>query len=259
MAATSITFDPLDPKFQAKKEYPPDKDKLWKHAPESDGWMHAHNAIRADMLGLQECMKAIQSRGGKLQAWEVTALQQVFDVHYAFVHEHHHSEDEMLTPKMEERINYPNKLTSDHVGIVEALESLKKNVHSLKEADDVEAKMTILVADMESYAEDLKAHLHEEEEIGLPLLRAYFDPQEYAKISEEIMKNAPPLELGSFIHAMGVKRFRSEFMKQEGIPFFVWYLAFAGNVKAFEKQVVVPAEALKTGVASLPPKSLMGC
>ena len=59
---------------------------------------------------------------------------------------------------------------------------------------------------------------------------------------------------------MGEDRFRSEFMKQEKIPFFVWYLVFGGALKLYEKEIVAPAEAIKAGVEPVPQSSgLLGC
>ena len=69
------------------------------------------------------------------------------------------------------------------------------------------------------------------------------------------------LELGSFIHHMGEDHFRSRFMKQEGIPFFVWYLEFGGMLKLYRKEIIQSADAIKTGVApGLGPKAgLFAC
>ena len=48
-------------------------------------------------------------------------------------------------------------------------------------------------------------HLREEEDVALPLCRAYFTPQEVAAKLREIMKRASPIELGSFWHTCGSK------------------------------------------------------
>ena len=46
---------------------------------------------------------------------------------------------------------------------------------------------------------------------------------------------------------MGVEKFRKKFMQQEGIPFFVWYVAFVWRLKHFRRVFVAPIEALKSG------------
>jgi hypothetical protein len=49
-------------------------------------------------------------------------------------------------------------------------------------------------------------------------------------------------------------------MKQEGIPFFVWYLEFKGAHELYMRGVIDHAHALMAGAAPLPPKrSFLGC
>lgn len=47
---------------------------------------------------------------------------------------------------------------------------------------------------------------------------------------------------------MGEETFRKEFMPQEGIPFFVWFIDFRYRVALFQKEFLDPLEAIKTGV-----------
>ena len=106
------------------------------------------------------------------------------------------------------------------------------------------------------YESMMQHHLQEEEDIGLPLLRAYMTPKEVAPIIQKIMAKSPPIETGSTIHFMGVERWRKEFMPQEGIPFFVWYLVFRGKYRTFLKIYWLHIEALKSGVE---PKTSYRC
>jgi hypothetical protein len=46
---------------------------------------------------------------------------------------------------------------------------------------------------------------------------------------------------------MGVEIFRMEFMKQEGIPGFVWFIDFKGKHKLFIKMFKKPVTDLKAG------------
>ena len=57
--------------------------------------------------------------------------------------------------------------------------------------------------------------------------------------------------MGSFITTMGEDRFRNEFMAQEGIPWFVWYIDFVFRVKLYKKEFESQVDALKAGA---PPK-----
>jgi hypothetical protein len=53
--------------------------------------------------------------------------------------------------------------------------------------------------------------------------------------------------MGSFITNMGIEKFRKEFMPQEGIPGFVYFIDFKARVKIFNKEFTIPIEALKSG------------
>ena len=64
--------------------------------------------------------------------------------------------------------------------------------------------------------------------MGLPLVRAYFLPAEIGKVVASFMKNGDPVSLGSFVHVIGHKKDAQCFMKENGIPPFVWHLPGKG-------------------------------
>lgn len=261
------SFDPTDLKYQADKEFAPDKDKEWQYPPQNDGWFHAHNAIRGELLMIQECCESLQKQASQqdpssitLKDWQAQALQTIFDAHFHFIHSHHSNEDDIATPALSKRIVYPDKLTSDHDGLVKALADLKTSIEALKPGDDVDETMTALLKQWSAYRMDLEEHLSEEEEIGLTLARAYFTPKEYGVITHQIIAKETKLEMGSFVYHMGENRMRTEFMKQHSIPFFVWHLNFRGALKLYRQGVVEFVEALKSGVEPIPQRGgLLGC
>jgi len=92
-------------------------------------------------------------------------------------------------------------------------------------------------------------HLHEEEAVALPLLRAYFTPAEVGKLVQDILGNAPPVALGSFLYFMGgTRQACAKFMENEGIPFFVWYIAFKGHLQVYHERMGRHHDALLSGV-----------
>jgi hypothetical protein len=76
-----------------------------------DRWYRIHNAIKGEMCkfgaGLAAC-------GGELQQWQVSALQKFWAGHSKLVDLHHGHEDDMFTPMLKEKVNYPPKLEADH-------------------------------------------------------------------------------------------------------------------------------------------------
>jgi len=103
------------------------------------------------------------------------------------------------------------------------------------------------------------AHLLEEEAVCLPLMRAYFTPAEVAPVVQEIVKSGPPVEMGSLIYYAGEPAF-FEFMQQEGIPGFAWYIDFKGKRDNFQEVTKKNIDALTSGVPPVPAKMcFFGC
>jgi hypothetical protein len=246
-ASTNMSFDSTDSKYQQSQDYVPDKEMLWEHPAEHDSWVHAHKAIRAELRMIQECCEAVQKKGGGLKSWKVQGLQNVFDAHYGFVQQHYAAHDEILAPALVERIQYSAKLTAPPKGIETTLEGLKTLFRNLNVDQDAEATMTEILSQWCQYRADMEGHLLEEERSGLPLTRAYFTPEEYGVIVQKILASKDKLQLGSFIYHMGPDRMRCEFMKENDIPFFVWYTTFRGAYKLYERRVMDMVYKLESG------------
>eukprot|EP00931_Biecheleriopsis_adriatica_P100987 TRINITY_DN76216_c0_g1_i1.p1 TRINITY_DN76216_c0_g1~~TRINITY_DN76216_c0_g1_i1.p1 ORF type:complete len:263 (+),score=66.52 TRINITY_DN76216_c0_g1_i1:79-867(+) len=233
------------------KQFPADKEVLWKHAAHEDGWTHAHNAIRMELDNFMEALKAVQSRAamGNLIQWEITAMQKWWDSHEKHTHSHHHNEDDLFNPFLKTRIQYPKKLETDHVGLVAKMNHIKKLIGGLDV--NISNCVDLLVTSWGEYSSMMKAHLREEEEVGIPLMRAFFSPEEIGKLVQQILgsPDAPQEEMGSFIFCMGEEAFRNKFMPQEGIPFFVWWVGgFSSKLEYYKSTVASQINGLTTGV-----------
>jgi hypothetical protein len=136
----------------------------------------------------------------------------------------------------------------DHDGIITQMKLLESLVKSFKVNDSVDE----LSEKFNLYEKDLELHLVEEEEIGLPLMRAYFSQKDLKPAINQIIKTSPKYEAGSMAATGGVETFRNTFMRNENIPFFVWYIDFYWKYRAFVKQFVTNIQALTEGVE--PPK-----
>lgn len=238
------SFNPTDSKFQLNAEFKPDKEGNWLHPAEEDGWVHAHNSLRDEMRSLVIALEATDGRDGELQEWEVACIRKAWQAHETHVHSHHTNEDNIMVPYLKTRFHYPDKYEADHEGLVAKLDKITTLVNELKAGTGASE----VLKEMSEYEALMKPHLLQEEVECLPLCRAYFTPKEIAPKIQEIIGNGPKVEMGSFIHTMGVDHFRKKFMKQEGIPFFVWYMVFCWRLKIFEKEFLAPLDALKSGV-----------
>ena len=239
MAAFNVADYGLSP------DYPPDKESFWHYPPEEDGWCQVHRALKGEISMFADAFDAIKSRNNKdgLLEWEVTSIKTAFAGHFEHVHWHHHDEDESFVPFIKTRVKYPEKLESDHPTIEAQCDKIKSMIESLKEGDTVDD----IIPEWKKYGDLICPHMDEEEATALLLLRAYFKPEDLKPVIEYIMANGPKIEMGSCIYFMGVDKFYNEFMKQEGIPFFVWYIDFQFRLREFEKRVAKHIDALKSG------------
>jgi hypothetical protein len=235
--------------------HPADKEPLWNHPQEDDGWVHAHNALRGEIEGYGKALAntVARSDGKAPAAWEVAAMQQWWAGHAAHVLNHHKNEDDLFNPVMKERIRWPAKLETDHEGLVAHLDKLTGLTGAL--STESAGCVSVLAAAFAAYKDDMLPHLLEEEQQGLPLMRAFFTPAEVGKVVQKILSNpaAPKEEMGSFIHFMGEEHFRNVFMPQEGIPFFVWFLDFKAKLQHYRTHIVSQLDALREGTAPPPP------
>ena len=232
----------------AKDGAPADKASLWKYPETSDGWYRIHNALKAEMLKFAAGMSACKT---PLEAWQVDALQAYWKGHMKLVHKHHMHEDDMFTPMLKEKVNYPAKLEADHDELLKLADSVTIEVDKLVRWGDVAACVAVFA----TYREAMEAHLKEEEELCVPLIRAYFEPKYVGTKVEEIMKTMDPVLMGSFVHHAGSKKDFQKFQAQEGIPWFVWYLQFKAARTKYRAAMETKIQALLTGVA--PTKALV--
>jgi hypothetical protein len=252
-----------DPKWSVDpSKHKPDKEKTWTYPREEDGWTHAHNSLRGEIDTFGEALQATVERcnlGEKpLAGWEVGCIQRWWSSHFEHIHAHHHNEDEKFVPFFQKRFNYPPKLEADHVTLIEHLDKIASLVAGLDSTEGLGK----LVKSWDEYDKMLKPHFLEEEAFVLPLMRAYFLHEEYAKLVQDILSNpkAPKEEMGAFIHFMGEEKFRSGFMKQEGIPCFVWWVGgFASKTEYYRAEVVTQVDALKSGTPPSPPRAACEC
>lgn len=249
------TVDTSDEKFQRNQEIKPDKGHLWKEQPiEEDGWVHAHNALRGELEDMKKSLLLFPHNfPDGAPSWTIDLIMSVWKEHETHVISHHTNEDDIMTPFMKERIILPDKLEEDHQSIVDSMKRVSASIKSLKEGDSIDGVMNALLA----YEGLLLPHLLEEERVALPLCRAYFTPSEVRAKVLSMSKGGPAVEMGSFIHYMTEDGFRKKFMKQEGIPSFVWWLVMKPKYRYFMKNVKEPLDALRIGKE--PDYSSVGC
>jgi len=211
---------------------------------EKDGWIFAHNALRSEMKLMREALEAISKRNTGVNAWEIRAIRTASSAHLEHMKWHADNEDVNIMPELRKRFKFPerdNKILSD------TLERLKRMVEVLQPSDSIR-DLAFLAKEWTAYEAMMLPQLKEEDEVGFPLMRAYFSPDEYKPIVQKSMKGVSKVALGSVINAMGPEAFRNGLMKQEKIPSFFWYILFKGYYSYYVKVLPNNIDALKEGI-----------
>jgi len=250
--------DVADLQFQADLAHPPDKNDLYKSPTSADGWVQAHNSIRGELSQMRLLIVHLGERA--LEPWEIAAMRAWWAAHKVHVHEHHHNEDGIVTPWLSKRVLLPERLTSDH-GLISAhegvVDALFASSFNAKQLEGVWAQ----------YENIMLPHLIEEEQMALPLVRAYFTPAEYKAITNKIIAASGKAPLGAFFYwqaskdsnagdttgitEAGIKKCVLAFLKAEGAPAplrpLIWHLQIKSASRAYNKASARHAAALFSG------------
>ena len=179
-----------------------------------------------------------------IPAWMSSTIQSWWAGHVAHATNHCKAEEESYRPIMSERFVWPEDVGSLH----KKLDSLRDKVG--KAVDNLNADKSTLLsfrAVLSTYEKNMLEHFRVEETTALPLMRAYFTPEEISLVQKKVLEDAPENATGALIHTMGADRFKSEFMKERGIPFFVWHVAFKSRLSNYQSDMVSKVDAIKKG------------
>ena len=196
---------------------PKTKERHWKYPPENDMCYAAHNAIRGELVKME---RALEHCGETpCEGWRAKCFKAYFDGHREHVTAHHTTENNEFAPWMRTRFELPDKFTEDHSALEERVKALRESFDALKEGDVVVDVLKL----WREYRAEMEAHLEEEQDIIVPLLRQHFKPAEASSAIMGIMSRAgTKIELGAFVHHLKNQKSVRELMSEQGIPGLAW-------------------------------------
>mmetsp|Transcript_26960 Transcript_26960/g.41473 ORF Transcript_26960/g.41473 Transcript_26960/m.41473 type:complete len:253 (+) Transcript_26960:55-813(+) len=240
----------IEPKEHAvdTETHPADKASKWDIPLESDQWILSHNALRCEINSMIQALGTFMGRidDDGVPQWAVNTIKEWWASHVAHVTNHCKSEETVYKPMFSERFKWPAEIDELH----DALNSVKDKVQTAIDRLNAEKSNLVAVRDaLSAYEETMLKHFEVEETTALPLMRAYFTPEEISPVQRKILEDAPENAMGALIFAMSPDgaKFRSDFMTVRSIPSFVWYLAFKGRLASYKKDVVAKVEAIESG------------
>ena len=239
------------------KQFPPDQAERWAGIPlDHDQWVHTHNALRKEIRSMIEALDAM---AGLLKSdrnvpdWTAGVIYAWWEGHLAHAKDHCDAEEKMYRPLLTTRFVWPQEVETIHKQLDFVRDKVSKAVSGLTSD---KASLSSLRNSLSAYEKNMLAHFAVEEKKILPMMRAYFPPNpEISTLQRKMLESAPDNAMGALVYALGPDRFKSEFMRERAIPFFVWHVAFKGRLARYEREMVSKVEAIKTGVKPEEPQA----
>ena len=214
-----------------------DHSDTWKTPIHKDGWVMAHNSIRSELSEFHYVLKHLQNRN--LTQLHIHHLHKWWRGHSEHIHCHHSNEDDKLNPFIRTKVEYPEKLEKDHAYLISCMKEINDCIMTLP------IMLSKLLLLWDNYMQHMFSHLLEEEQVGIPLVRKHFTHNEFSVFLNSMLKDIKPIEMGSFIYYNGGKPYMKKMMRDEGIPWFVWYIKFRKFLSVYKKEVLSSLNYLK--------------
>lgn len=214
----------------------------WADIPvEKDGWMLAHNALRADLADLNKAIPQLLSyeQAGKGEMWMYENVAGWWHFFYENLESHHHNEEHVFFPPTVGRFEIPERFTSDHKTLMANLAAVDDDIKKLAKTAGSAERIPLLEklrADLTQFCDHLLPHLVEEEQVLLPLYRQHFTVQEISALIQPMVRKMAWHEMPHFLRSM-TREDQLAFMAQENIPSFVQKMIIAPRQRKFDRVV----------------------
>jgi DUF438 domain-containing protein len=136
-------------------------------------------------------------------------------------HFHHANEEKFVMPFMAKKTTPPEKISSDHKALLVQLEELDTGFKALQADAFSKAALESLASKFEAMEKEMRAHLEEEEAIGLPMLRHHFTLKEWKPTEEALVRSGGPAEFGWVARPMGEAKAKQWLTHTLKVPGFV--------------------------------------
>jgi hypothetical protein len=233
---TTICFDPMEPSYQVQPKYRPDKSSTWTYGLDADGWMIAHDALRGEVSDFE---LALNESNHRISHSQTMAIQKWWNLHLKHMQSHHRNEDKIVKRFVSRRFIYPEFMENDHIlinahlvainNVITELVNTTTNIIAGNENWDSEVRLpTVMKLQLawKAYMDDLLPHLKAEEDICIPLMRAYFTMSQVHRLSRRLAQSGPRVETGAIIHYSGRERVLAV-MEAQNIPVALQMIAWA--------------------------------
>lgn len=229
-------FKPMD-----AHKWPGNKESMWTIKSDQHTVNLMHNALRAEVTKFEALLFKLGDR--PLKKWEKDHIRDWWLGHYEHVKSNNRVEDELLHPWIRERVVVAAEFETHYEDLNELLVTVHKAITNFNYSSASE-----IAGVWHGYRTALYPHLVEEESIMVPLLRAYFTPEEGNQKTAEIVRSMPKSCLGSLLHHIPTgKEGIMTFMARMNYPWHAWYTEVHAIRTAYREKMESKLESLLLG------------
>lgn len=190
------------------------------------------------MNDIQAIAERLSSTHEVLQ-WEKQALTKLWTLFEEWVHEHHENEEKIFFPWIATRVELPERLTSDHLTLMDMLRECGKLVKEQRYMDFLSA--------FKELKTEMELHFAEEEKAIMTQMRDNFTRAEEKVVEAEIAKNLKIVDIGHLLRPLDRKE-QIRWMKSVAeIPTIAIYIIMLPAIWHFNRKVSKKIHALKSG------------
>ncbi len=178
-----------------------EKNDRWPFTTKDDGWIKAHDALRADLSDLRAVIQAMQqlAKNNRLTKRQIKSVLVYWARFQHSLTHHHDTEDHIVIPWMCTRVLVPDTVASEHKELLDAMEAVDTKI---KAVDMTESSIAALYEKFQILERVVLDHFQEEEASVLKLLRLHFTFAEFIPVEKQILKHLGPADLGWILRAM---------------------------------------------------------
>jgi hypothetical protein len=213
--------------WQVQSMHPPNKAGTWTFGIDMDAWTLAHDALRGEVHDFEWALEAVLAQQQPISRRQARAMRRWWHGHLTHVRSHHCNEDKIVKAFVKQRFLYPDFMETDHVQIERHLTIISGLIRWLSSARSMDERKEIVGRIQKCFQRyvyhDLLPHLQAEEDVGIPLTRAYFTPAEVQRMTNRLARHGPRVETGAIVHYVGVNKLKRAMQLQHApLPRLAW-------------------------------------
>jgi len=195
-----------------------------------------HEGVRYELYAMRDAVAAMKVDTPDSEGWRLANFATWYvDVFYNAIHAHHDAEEEIYFPWINTRAKLPEKLATDHVGLMKLMDEIQGACKKMieKKGKGCSEEVKIVQEKTGSLVETMVEHLKEEETMVPPALREHFKEEEEKELIQKILQKEGLAMCRSFLPSIMVAmndwakpEFKKEFLSTMPGPILHLYTKY---------------------------------